>query len=195
MSLSLPSFPARPGRDQAALDASRAIVGLYLRERSSDFSVRELAAHAKISERSFYRYFPRKEDAIRPYVEAALGQLLAEVRAALHRQSLFDAVLSANAALLDTALANGGSAFLTVVQESEPLRAVWLEILTGAEAAWAELVAEHCGLDPASVHARFAAAAIVAAGRVALEVGAPPSRALAACFALLSPELLVRRCP
>ncbi len=191
----LPTFQARD-REQAALEASRAVVGLFLRARSSDFSVKELAEHAGLSERTFYRYFPRKEDAVRPYVEAGLEHILSQVRGAPLTRPLRDALVRAHAELLDAAEAHDGAALLAVLHETERLRAVWLQVLTDAETAFARIVAERLGIHPDSLQARLAGGVIVTASRLALqsaylEAGTrAPSQLFAECLDLLGPALL-----
>jgi AcrR family transcriptional regulator len=192
----LPPFVGRNEREQAVLEASRAVVGLFVRERSSDFSVKELAEHTGLSERTFYRYFPRKEDAVRPYIEAGLEHVLSRVRQAPRDRSLRDVLVSAHGEILDLALPLDGAAFLQVVNQTERLRAVWLQVLTDAEAAFAGIVADWLGIEAESVQARFVSAAVVTAGRLALQsagdagMGRDPSQVFAECVDLLGPALL-----
>lgn len=192
----LPSFPAQRDREQAVMEASRAVVALFLRERSGDFSVKELAAHTGLSERTFYRYFPRKEDAIRPYVEAGLEHIVSQIRAAPRSRPLRDVLVSAHAEILDAARAHEGEAFLTVLNQTERLSAVWLQVVTNAETAFAGIVAERLGIHPDSLQARFAGGVVVTAGRLALqsaysEAGTrAPSEVFAECLDLLGATLL-----
>jgi AcrR family transcriptional regulator len=151
------------------LEASRAVIGLFLREHTSDFSVKELAAHAGLSERTFYRYFPRKEDAIRPVVDAALARIVSDVRASPHGRPLREALVEAHARVLAEGGAMNWGDLLPVLNATESLRAVWLKILTDAEVALAHVVAERLGLSPDSQRARLAGAVLVTAGRLALE--------------------------
>ncbi|MES2641096.1 MAG: TetR family transcriptional regulator [Myxococcota bacterium] len=196
---SLPSFSAQRDREQAVLEASRAVVALFLRERSSNFSVRQLADCAGLSERTFYRYFPRKEDAIRPYVEAGLEHILSRVQAAPRTRSLRDVLVAAHAEILDAARAHEGEALLTVLNETERLAAVWLQVVTEAETAFARIVAERLGIPADSLQARFAGGVVVTAGRLALqsahsEAGTrTPSQVFAECLDLLGPALLDQR--
>lgn len=189
----LPAFLADDPRDQPALDASRRIVALFLRERSTDFPIRDLADHAGLSERTFYRYFPRKEDAVRPYLQAALAHVVAQVRDAPAHVSAFDAVLTAQGAILDAATAHDAPAMLAVLVETERLRAVWLQVLHDAEAAYAHALAERLGLAD-GLRAHLAGAAVVAAGRLALlhaaSSGRRASDLLAEALTLVAHDLL-----
>ncbi|MCB9694224.1 MAG: TetR family transcriptional regulator [Alphaproteobacteria bacterium] len=197
MTPSLPDFPAPSARDQAVLDASRTVVQLFLRERSVDFSVKELAGHTGLSERTFYRYFPRKEDAIRPFVAAAIAHVVAAVRTAPAGLPPAEAFRHALAGLLDMGRSVDVETFLTLVNGTDRLRAVWLQVLTDAEEAFAGVVAERLDLPADSVHARFAGAVVVSASRLAIQptsiASRPPSEVFAACMALVGPALLSRK--
>lgn len=189
----LPVFTPRNERERPALEASRAVVALFLRERTADLSVRQLAEHAGLSERTFYRTFPTKEDTIRPYVEAGLRHIVEQVRAAPPERPLRGALIDAHAGLLDAARAHGDGVFLEVLYKHEPLRAVWLKVITDAEQAFAEVISERLGVPPDSVQARLAAAAVVTSGRLALEPRAPdqrPSQVFERCLELLGRALL-----
>lgn len=191
--VTLPSFSARPGREEAMLEASRAVVALFLKERTHEFPVKALAESAGLSERTFYRYFPRKEDAIRPYVEAGLDHIVAQIREAPPELPLRDALIQAHTAILDIARTHEGSAFLAVIHDSEPLRAVWTQVVTDAEALFAEVIAERLGIHPSSTRARFAGAMVATAARLALQDGVgggSPSDRFADCLDLLGPRLL-----
>ncbi|EPX64697.1 putative tetR-family transcriptional regulator [Cystobacter fuscus DSM 2262] len=177
------------------LEASRAIIDLFLRKRTSDFSVKELAAHAGLSERTFYRYFPRKEDAIRPAVDASLARLVSDVRAAPRDKPLREAMVEALGRLPVEEDPMSWENFLPVLNETESLRAVWLQILTNAEVALAHVVAERLGISPDSQRARLAGAVLATAGRLALEQPFSAGRkrdlgeAFAECLELLGPTL------
>ncbi|WNG40500.1 TetR family transcriptional regulator [Archangium violaceum] len=185
----------REGRDQAVLEASRAVIGLFLRERTSDFSVKELAAHAGLSERTFYRYFPRKEDAIRPAVDTGLARIVADLRAAPRGKTLQEALVEALSRSLAEENAMNWENLLSVLNETESLRAVWLQILTDAEVALAHVAAEWMGISRDSQRARLAGAVLATAGRLALEQPLSarkkrdPGEVLAECLELLGPNL------
>ena len=192
----LPIFPPRHERDRQALEASRAVVGLYLREGTADLSVKQLAEHAGLSERTFYRTFPTKEDTIRPYVEAGLHHVVAQVRDAAPQLPLREVLTRAFAAPLDAAMAHGDGVFLAVLRQNEPLRAVWLKVITDAEVAFAEVIAGRLGGSPSSAQARLAGATVVTAARLALEPqtsGARPSEVFEGCLDLLGPALFEPR--
>jgi AcrR family transcriptional regulator len=185
----------REGRDEAMLKASRAVITLFLRERSSDFTVKELAAHVGLSERTFYRYFPRKEDAIRPAVDAALARIVSDVRAAPRGRSLRQALVEAHDRAFEENLAMNWENLLPVLNKTEALRAAWLQIITDAEGALAHVAAERMGISPDSQRARMAGAVLAAAGRLAQEQPFSPGKkrdpreVLAECLELVGPTL------
>lgn len=184
----LPRFPA--GVDEPpALAASRAVVTLFFREGSAAFSVKDLAAHVGLAERTFYRYFPRKEDAVRPYLEAALAEVARRLREAGEGKALSEAIVESHGAVLELASQLEVGRLLEVLSSTERLRAVWIKVLTDAEAVFAEVVAERLDIPASSTRARFIGAAMVAAGRIALEAeDRPPSEVFAECLGLLEPR-------
>src|ERR1700761_8502776 len=68
--------PSGTLQQRAALKASQATVELFIQHVSTDFAIKVLADNAGVSERSFYRYFPRKEDAIRPFLHHGLERVI-----------------------------------------------------------------------------------------------------------------------
>lgn len=164
----LPAFRADDPAEQAALDASRAVIALFLDAGTSDFPVRALAEHTGLSERTFYRVFPRKEDAVRPYLAAGLAAVVARVREAPSTLPLRAALVEAHAGLLDRASGEAGATLLATLEGSARLRALWLALLVDAERAFAEAVAARLGVSPESARARLLGALVVAAGRLAL---------------------------
>lgn len=192
----LPDFPAPDGVDPAAVEASRKVVAHYLSTGDASLSIKELAALAGVSERTFYRLFPRKEDAIRPYVSAALQVVVGLLREEAAHRPLGEAVVASQGAVLDLARQLEVQHFLAVLASTERLRAAWLQVLIDAEQAFAGVVAEARGIDPASLEARLAGAAIVASGRLALDTtDRQPSAVLAECMALLNGGLIDRSAP
>ncbi|MCB9662833.1 MAG: helix-turn-helix transcriptional regulator [Alphaproteobacteria bacterium] len=189
----LPRFDAPSSRDQAVLAASQAVVALLLQHGRSDFTIRELAEHAGVSERTFYRYFPRKEDAVRPYLTAGLDHVVARVDALCGEGSLTDAVRQAHAEVLGLVHAQDAAVLLDVLTGTERLRAVWIQVSVDAEAALGAVIAARWGV-PADSHAvALAAATVVAAGRLALQgaagSGQEPLTVFEACLARMGSVL------
>lgn len=166
--LVLPVFSADRPREQAILDASRAVVTLFVERQTSAFTIRELADHVGVSERTFYRYFPRKEHAVRPYLEAGLAHIVVGIRTAMVGMALPDAIVQAHTGVLEGTASAHTAKLLSVLTGTERLRAVWLQVTMGAERALAEVVGEAWGVSPDHLAARMAASAVVASGRMAL---------------------------
>lgn len=183
-----PLSDAADGRDRAVLDASWAVVSaLVAAGPDASLTIRDLATAAGISERTFYRYFPRKEDAVRPYLRAGLDRIVARVRATPMDVPLGEALAAAHVELLDLAVHVDVDAFLSALAATERLRAVWLELAEEAEAAFAEVVGERLGIGASSLRARLAGATLVTAARLALDEAragrGAPSAVFAACLA------------
>lgn len=190
----LPVLPVPPGVDPPALEASRKVVELYLSTGTTTSSIKDLAARVGVSERTFYRYFPRKEDSVRPYLSAALTLVVDQLRAAARDRPLSQAIAESQGDILDLARRLEVRRLLAVLSSTDRLRAVWLQVNEDAERAFAEVVAEARGLCPGSTEARLVGAAIVASGRLALQAEERlPSEVFAECVDLLGGGLFERR--
>lgn len=191
--ISFPIFDDLQGRDRAVLAASRAVVERFLADGDTRAPIRDLAAHAGISERTFYRYFPRKEDAVRPYLRAGLRHVVARFGAAPADQPLAEAVVEAHADLLDLAMGVDVERLAMALEGDERMRAVWLELVDEAEGAFAIVIGARLGISPASIQARMAATTFLAAGRIALDAARKgrerPSEVFARCLTWASPHL------
>lgn len=89
--------------------------------------------------------------------------------------------------------------FWHILNETESLRATWLQVLIDSEHAIGAAMAERLGEDPTSERARLAGALVVTAARAALDTAfAPdgnrrPRQAFAENLRLLSPLLFTAR--
>jgi AcrR family transcriptional regulator len=153
---------------ESRLDVSRAVVSLFLRAKTSDFSVEELAKHVGISPRTFYRYFPRKEDAIRPRLDDDIQRLAASIKARPRRESLREALAASYAAFWTPGELAEWKVLEAVLSETDLLRAVWLQIITDSERMITEVAVERLGLAVTSRRARLIGNVTVAAVRVAM---------------------------
>jgi AcrR family transcriptional regulator len=158
--------PPPTTRDRTALLASRRVVDLLVANGSSDFTVRELAAHAEISERSFYRYFPRKEDVVRPFLSAGAELIARLVRERPADEPLRDALVAAWAASWQAREPAQATTLRRILHESDSLRATWLQVLADAERVYAGAIAERLGIDVDSRRAAVAGAAVATAIRL-----------------------------
>ncbi|MFF3575025.1 TetR family transcriptional regulator [Nocardia jiangxiensis] len=150
-------------------DASRATVELFIESGSSAFSVPELAANAGVSERTFHRYFPRKEDAIRPFLRGGLERVIDIFAAAESGLPLRQAVEAAWAESWPVKYPREAAGLHVVLAGSEALHAVLLQETLHSEQRWASALAPALGVGARSATARMAGAAVVAAFRLSWE--------------------------
>lgn len=187
--------PSRSVLERRRLAASRAVLELFLRERTTAFPVAALAAHAGISERSFYRYFPRKEDAVRPFLNDGLAELAARIEQVPHDVPMAEAIVAGFVHAFETTDLQGWPALMPVLTETEAMRATVLQVMTDGELLFAALFAERLHVDATSPRARLAGAVLIAAARVAMDAlfddDAPrdPLETFAESLRLLGPEL------
>jgi len=180
-----PGRPGRPRRTAAELAAERRRVArealrLFARDGVTATSADDVARAAGVSVRTFWRLFPRKEDAVRPLLEDGVVALAANVRA--RGLAGFRATTADPAQADVTATGVGGTPDADGPEDAEPVRtivrltrtepavrAVWLEIHDGAEAVLAEALAASRHEDAPGLGTRTTAAVVNAALRVAVE--------------------------
>ncbi|WP_083684320.1 TetR/AcrR family transcriptional regulator [Massilia putida] len=155
------------GPPSAMLVASRASVQLFIARGSSDVSIRELAAHVGISERTFYRYFPRKEDVVRPFLENGLQRIVDGFAARSASEPIMDSLAAAWADAWPLKEPGASAVFFRILEQHDSYRAARLQAIIDSEALWAEAIATRLGLAPSSPQALVAGAAIVTAFRMA----------------------------
>jgi AcrR family transcriptional regulator len=176
-------------------DASRAVVELFIDTGRSDFTVAELARHAGISERSFYRYFPRKEDVVGPFLTGGYERISALVAARPSDEPVRTALVAAWSESWVATDAGRSRRLFRLMFDDDGLRATWFKVITESEAGWAHVVAQRLGIDPKSRRAALIGAVVVAAARLStkwsVESGtdANPALVFAANLELLGDEL------
>lgn len=196
------SRPGRPRRSAAELAAERRRVArealrLFARQGVAATSAEDVARASDVSVRTFWRLFPRKEDAVRPLLEDGVATLAADVRA----RGLAGLLGAATPAQPDTEGTDAPSdpepvRTLVRLTRTEPaVRAVWLDVHDGAEAVLAEALATSRGEDVPGLGTRTTAAVANAALRVAVEEwawqeGSPGDEAATASLARLVDEAL-----
>ncbi len=171
---SAPTGPASPplardSREEVLLEASRHIIKLFLDAGTSDFSVKEMAECSGLSERTFYRYFPRKDLVLKPHIAWALEQMISDIRSYPPSRPLQEALVAAHVNAYKEGSDQNWAGLLPMLNEKESLRAMWLQVLTEAEASLAQVIQERLGLPVISLRATLMSAVVVAAGRLALE--------------------------
>ncbi|MFE1953953.1 TetR family transcriptional regulator [Streptomyces sp. NPDC059524] len=160
------------------LDIARTAAELFTERGLRATRAEDIARGAGIAPRTFYRYFPTKEESVAPLF-AAGAQLWAEaVREAPAGlpvpQALRHAVERAltaddpeNAASLEWI-----RALLRMADESPALRAVWADTSRVSETTLRAILAERTGADPGGLGLRLAAGVASTAVRVAVETWA-----------------------
>ncbi|KJE25375.1 transcriptional regulator, TetR family [Frankia torreyi] len=165
-------MPARTAREvveakeQAMLAASRAIVELFIERGTNAFTIRELASHAGVSERSFYRYFPRKEDVVRPFLAAGAERIAAELAGRPPDEPLPTSLVRVWAGSWAATHVEQLRKLYRILRESEGFRAQWFQIMADSERLWAGAIAARLGIDPRSHQAALAGAVVSAAARL-----------------------------
>lgn len=151
----------------ARLQASWTAVG-YLALHGSGVSVRELAAAAGLSERTFYRYFPTREDILRPAMRDSQNDIARAVDAEPADSSLGDALVAGFAAAAEGAYTERTRHLLPVVFGSAPFSAVWSQELRQHGPMLRAAVARRLDCDPDDVRAEVAAALFLSLMELAL---------------------------
>jgi AcrR family transcriptional regulator len=151
------------------LDISRQAVRLFAAQGVAATSADEIAAAAGLSTRTLWRYFPSKEECVRPLLLTGLEDVMERLRAWRPGVTLAEAL-----DLDDRAPGRGQDsaevAQLVRLTAGEPgLRAVWLQIHSAAADAFAEILAEREGLDAADLAVRVRAGTLNVALRIAVE--------------------------
>ncbi|WAH97637.1 TetR/AcrR family transcriptional regulator [Arthrobacter sp. MMS18-M83] len=184
-----------------ALQVSTAVTELFLRSSSGTaFTVKELATYAGISERTFYRYFPHKEDAVKPFVTAGLEELVRAVSARPIDEPFETSLAIAWEGTWSAGNMERVQVLHRVLGETARFQSVWLQVITETEATWTEAIARRLGIEPSSRQAALAAAAVVAVLRLSTETfcdadaNEDPATILAANLDLLGNRLFkIRR--
>jgi AcrR family transcriptional regulator len=153
----------RSSRNQAMTDASRAVVELFIDSGHTDFTVTELARHAGISERSFYRYFPRKEDVVRPFLTGGFERISALVATRPADEPVRTALVAAWSGSWVATDTDRSRRLFRLLFDDDGLRATWFKVITESEAGWARVIALRLGIDPSSQRAALIGAVVAAA--------------------------------
>jgi AcrR family transcriptional regulator len=154
--------------------ASRAVVDLFIQTGTSDFTVRQMAAHAGISERTFYRYFPTREDVVKPVIALGMRALVDEMQKRPSTEPLTDAIIAAFRQSWVIVPAARSQVLFKVMQETETLRAVWRQAVGEGERQWTQMIAERLDIAIDCDQAILAGAVVSTAVRLAFEATLGP---------------------
>jgi AcrR family transcriptional regulator len=146
--------------------ASRSIVDLFVDSGRTDFTVAELARHAGISERSFYRYFPRKEEVVRPFLTGGFERITSLLAARPAAEPIREALVAAWSASWVATDTERSRRLFRLLSGDVGLRATWFQVITESEAHWAQAIAVRIGIEPLSQQAALIGAVVVAAVRL-----------------------------
>lgn len=150
-----------------------AAVRLAIAQGADKITVEAIADEAGVSRRTFSNYFANKEEALLHGYRERMGGLIAEVRARPAGEAPWAALTRAAAEFYRRSgdLDPGWVAQTRLVRAQPALLAQQLNTLAALEReVSAEVAARQSEPDPAGIRARMAAAAFMAALRVALDV-------------------------
>jgi AcrR family transcriptional regulator len=140
----------------------------------SGTTIDEIAAAVDVSPRTFFRYFPTKEDLVVAIGAMSLDQLLEALRNRPSEESLQVALRRA----IDQSLAPEWEdtkrvrAFLALLRDTPALRARWLEEADAKRDLMAGIVASRTGSDPSDLRNLLIAGAITLTIDIALQAWA-----------------------
>lgn len=184
--------PHDVGRTRLA--ASRSAIALFIEHDTSDFTVKQLVIHTGLSERTFYRYFPTKEDVVKPAIAEAIERIGAAMARRPRTEPLRDSIVAAFTDAWVTVPIQRSQALARVMNETDSFRAVWQQAFMAGANQWTEIMADRLGLPPQAPQVVLGGAVVAVSARLALE-GANPDRGnhagelLAHYLQLLGPDL------
>ncbi|MFD0904000.1 TetR/AcrR family transcriptional regulator [Actinomadura sediminis] len=159
------------------LEIARAAASLFAERGSAGTTVEAIADRAGLSLRTFYRYFPTKQDAVAPLLSIGAQRWLDLLAATPRDVPAVRALEGAAERALTAADATAAESYgwtrgLLRAADGDPaLRAVWLRVNDESERRLVRILADRAtGADP--LEARVAAAAATAAIRIAVETWA-----------------------
>ncbi|WP_067821878.1 TetR family transcriptional regulator [Actinomadura kijaniata] len=159
-------------------EIARAAAELFTEHGADGVTAEQIARRAGVALRTFYRYFPTKEEAVAPLLSVGAlrwRDLLAgsppgmPPREALERAA---GLVLAEPDLATRERYRWMRGLLRAAGHDPALRAVWLKVNQDSEERLAPVLAGLMDRDPGSLEVRLAAAAATAAIRVALEAWA-----------------------
>lgn len=142
---------------------------MFIDTESSDFTVRQMAAHAGISERTFYRYFPTREDVVRPVIAVGMQSLAAEMAKRPLQEPIIDALGHAFRNSWVVVPIERSRILFRVMNQTETFRAVWRQAMSAGEQQWSALIAERLAIPANSHRAILTGAVISTAVRLSFE--------------------------
>ncbi|GAA3137671.1 TetR/AcrR family transcriptional regulator [Streptomyces echinatus] len=196
MSTKPPSSLTERRKAATQLDIAHAAAELFAAQGPHATTAEEIARHAGVALRTFYRYFRSKQDAVSPLLADGAGRWRALLEAAEPGAGLSGALESAVQESLAAPDEEAAGALLRTrgllraAADDPALRAVWYRVNQESEERLVPVVARLAGgLEP--LQARLVAAAATDAIRIALETWAGTEAGVAGQG---SPAALALRC-
>jgi AcrR family transcriptional regulator len=157
-------------KERTKRQLAQAAADLFYERGYAATTIDDIVAAVDVSPRTFFRYFPTKEDLVVALGTTSLDLFLEALRTRPPEESLQVAVREA----VTQSLAPGWEdttrvrSFLALLQETPALRARWLEEAYGKRDRMAELIAARTGTEPTDLRNLIAAGAITLAINTAL---------------------------
>lgn len=161
-------------KERTRRQLAEAAAELFYERGYAATTVDDIVTAVDVSPRTFFRYFPTKEDLVVALGATSLDLFLDALRDRPPEESLQVAVAEA----IDQSLASGWEnttkvrSFLALLRETPALRARWLEEAYGKRDLMAEVIATRTGTDPSDLRNLLIAGAITLTINTALQVWA-----------------------
>jgi AcrR family transcriptional regulator len=161
-------------KERTRRQLAEAAAELFYERGYAATTVDDIVAAVDVSPRTFFRYFPTKEDLVVALGATSLDLFLEALRSRPPEESLQVAV----AAAIDQSWAPGWEdttkvrSFLALLRETPALRARWLEEAYGKRDLMAEMIAARTGTEPSDLRNLIIAGAITLTINTALQMWA-----------------------
>jgi AcrR family transcriptional regulator len=161
-------------KERTRRQLAEAAAELFYERGYAATTVDDIVAAVDVSPRTFFRYFPTKEDLVVALGATSLDLFLEALRGRPAGESLQVAVVSA----VDQTLAAGWEdttkvrSFLALIRETPQLRARWLEEAYGNRDLMAEVIAARTGTNPSDLRNLIIAGTITLTINTALQAWA-----------------------
>ncbi|MDT0542860.1 MULTISPECIES: TetR family transcriptional regulator [unclassified Streptomyces] len=157
-------------KEATRLEIAHEAVRLFGERGVAATSGEEIARAAGISPRTLWRYFPSKEECVRPLLAAGLEAVARRLRDWPADRPLCDGIQWDLPSAAEPSEVPSAMRRLIGLLPGEPgLRAVWLQVHHDAEPVFTEIIAARTGADPADLLPRLKAVMLNGALRVAAE--------------------------
>ncbi|NEW38148.1 TetR/AcrR family transcriptional regulator [Nocardia cyriacigeorgica] len=146
----------KPLEPEALVAISRTCADLFVRAGGSSPTVAALATEAGLAERSFYRYFPTKEDSLRPLFDDGNHAFAQAIEAQSAEDGFGEALVHAFERTFATSDDEQSRAIMATVFADPALRRVWLEASYETAAIIRPGVARHIRAEESAVETTVA---------------------------------------